>query len=58
MEDEASIDAVISANDCVPVLSQKSYRCLLMYSTIRFDDDLIRANLASVNICFGEELIE
>ena len=26
--------------------------------TIRFDDDPIRANLASVNICFDEELME
>ena len=26
--------------------------------TIRFDDDPIRANLARVNICFDEELME
>ena len=49
VEYEAFIDAVIYANDCVPVLSQTSDRCLLMDSKIRFDNDPIRANMASVN---------
>ena len=58
MEYEALVDAVISVYDCVPVLSQTSYRCMSMDSTIRFDDDLIHANLSSVNICFYEDLME
>ena len=58
MEYESSIDAVINANSYVPVLSQTSYLCPSMDSTIRFDDDPIRANLARVNICFDEELME
>ena len=57
MEYESSIDAVINANSYVPVLSQTSYLCPSMDSTIRFDDDPIRANLARVNICFDEELM-
>ena len=47
---EASIDAVISANDCVPVSSQTSYLFPYMDPTVRFDDDPIRANPDSANI--------
>ena len=54
---EASIDAVISANDCVSVSSQTSDLCPYMDLTVRFDVDPIRANLASANICFYEYLM-
>ena len=57
MDYEASIDAVIASNGCVPVLSQTSYRCMSMDSTIRSDDDPICVNLYSVNIFFDEELM-
>ena len=54
---EASIDAVIFANDFVPVSMQEPYNFLLMDSKIRFDDDPIRASLLCVNVCFYEELM-
>ena len=56
-EYESSIDAVIYANDCVPVLMQEPDYFLVMDSNIRFDDDPIRESLSCVNICFDEELM-
>ena len=51
-EYESSIDAVIYANDCVPVLMQEPDHFPLMDSNIRFNDDPIRASLSCVNVCF------
>ena len=58
VEYEESIDAVIAANNCAPLmLSQSSHCCPYIDETVKFDDDPIRANLASVNICFDETLM-
>ena len=57
-EYEASIDAFIYANDCVPVSMQEPDHFLLMDSNIRFDDDPIRASLSCVNVCFEEDLMK
>ena len=56
-EYEASIDAVISANNCVPVSMKAPDHFLFMDSTIRFDDDPICASLLCANVCFDEELM-
>ena len=51
VEYESSIDAVIAANNCAPMmLSPPSHLCPYIDETVKFDDDPIRANLASVNI--------
>ena len=39
------------------MLSSLSHRCLYIDETVKFDDDPIRANLASVNMCFDEALM-
>ena len=58
VEYEASIDAVIVANNCAPMmLSLPSRLCPYIDETVKFDDDPIRASLASVNICFDETLM-
>ena len=58
VEYEASTDAIIAANSCAPMmLSPLSHRCLYIDETVKFDDDPIRANLASVNMCFDEALM-
>ena len=50
VEYEASIDAVIVANNCAPMmLSLPSHLCPYIDETVKFDDDPIHANLASVN---------
>ena len=56
-EYEASIDAVISANNCVPVSMKAPYHFLFIDPTIRLDDDPICAILLCVNVCFDEELM-
>ena len=58
VEYEASVESVIAAINCAPMmLSPTSHRCPYIYETVKFDDNPIRANLASVNICFDEALI-
>ena len=58
VEYEASVESVIAAINCAPMmLSLPSHRCLYIYGTVKFDYNPIRANIASVNICFDEELM-
>ena len=59
VEYEASTDAIIAANSCAPMmLSPLSHRCPYIDETVKIDDDPIRANLDSVNICFDEALMD